>query len=135
MANVFKPPYIQEYTRNASPDFSPPLITRVGKLYNLSTGTTGTKLIYTKPAGVSARLIWCFLFQQQPNPIINAKIDGTDFYFKPAVAATFTGSAPIINQPYDTAIEILSNVTVVITGTGNQIEMGFIIVEDRLINN
>jgi len=134
MVNVYKPAFDAKYTREATPDFRPPLITREGKLATIDATTASTYTIYSVPAGYSAKLIQATQVQLNLNINLTLNLDGQKIFFKSLATTEYT-QPPFIALTYETAIPIRQNLQMVYTGAGTRATFSFIIVEERLINN
>lgn len=132
MANVYKPPMDQIYTRSASPDYIPPQTSRTGKLVTLATSTIGTYTLYTRPEGYRARACYILLWKVF-NQTCTIRIDGNIFY-QLVTATSFFTQTPLLNTLYDTSTEITKDLTVQV-GANNEVGFTAIVVEERIVNN
>jgi len=132
--NVYKPIVQGVYTRTASPDFTPPAITRVGRLVHLDTSTLTTHTLYTRPEGKRARLIYFLIYTIEAGPSVTCRLNGSQFFYL-YPSATYLNEVPLLNQTYETGIEITSSLTVQLQISSNQVKCLGIVVEEDIVNN
>jgi len=133
--NVYKPLVQGIYTRTASPDYTPPAITRSGKaVYLNATTAPSTTTMYTVPAGKRCRLVYFCPYELTLNVVCNLKIDSSTIWAYTANPA-YKSSVPVINLPYESGIPILKDLTFELIGASQPASLFVILVEEDIVNN
>lgn len=134
--NVYKPIVQGIYTRTASPDYTPPATTRVGKLYTFTGNLASTDIIYQRPAGKRARLVWFAptFINNSATQEIYVSVDTGIFWISNHPTVEIFNQPPIINAEFSQAINIENTVSVTSVSNGLYY-LAFVIVEEDIVNN
>jgi len=130
--NVYKPIIQGVYTRTASPDFTPPRTTRVGRFIGFNQTAINTYTAYSVDPGKTARLCY-FVITQNNVADMTLIIDNQEVLFIPATIPV--SSVPIINCPYEMGVEVLNNIKIRISGGAGPLRISLLVVEDLVVNN
>ena len=131
---VYKPPTQAKYTSKATPYTVLPIVTRIGKALEFNESALATYTLYTVPAGKKARLIYFLLWRVDAQVGVQLDIDDITFWKRYATGTPLDTPIVLINLPYESGLEILSNLFITLDGVANDVRLTAIITEDEITN-